>query len=118
MVGEAPAPPFGEDALSTAGKLAELRRRADAAKEARVARRRVDALLDPGSLTETGVPGAHGVIAGHGTVDGRPVCVWSVAGAENPPPGPAAGGRLLTVLDLALANGCPVVGIVDAGLGR
>jgi propionyl-CoA carboxylase beta chain len=57
----------------------------------------VEELLDPGSFVATAAGGR----AGHGLVDGRPVCV-----ADGP--GPAA-----DALDLALKVGCPLV----AGIG-
>jgi propionyl-CoA carboxylase beta chain len=55
----------------------------------------VEELLDPGSFVATAVGGR----SGHGSVDGRPVCVVDGLG----PPAVAA-------LDLALKVGCPVVG--------
>jgi propionyl-CoA carboxylase beta chain len=56
----------------------------------------VEELLDPGSFVATGAGGR----AGHGLVDGRPVCVADGLG-------PAAGA-----LDLALTVGCPLVAAV------
>jgi propionyl-CoA carboxylase beta chain len=55
----------------------------------------IEELLDPGSFAATAAGGR----AGHGLVDGRPVCVFDGLG----PPAVAA-------LDLALEVGCPVVG--------
>jgi propionyl-CoA carboxylase beta chain len=60
----------------------------------------VEELLDPGSFVATDAGGR----AGHGSVDGRPVCVFDGLG-------PAA----VAALDLALKVGCPVVGSVGAG---
>ena len=62
----------------------------------------VEQLLDPGSLVAAGAQAR----SGHGTVDGRPVCVF-----DGPGPGAAA------AFDLALKVGCPVVGAVAAGDG-
>src|SRR3984957_8926145 len=91
---------------TTAGKIADLQRRRDEAihagsggaverqhaKGKMTARERVDRLLDPGSFTEFdelarhratdfGVaanrPYGDGVVTGYGTIDGRPVCVFS-----------------------------------------
>jgi propionyl-CoA carboxylase beta chain len=59
-------------------------------------------LLDPGSFAATAAGGR----AGHGLVDGRPVCVFDGLG----PPAVAA-------LDLALEVGCPVVGSAGGALG-
>jgi propionyl-CoA/long-chain acyl-CoA carboxylase carboxyl transferase subunit len=62
----------------------------------------VEELLDPGSFAATAAGGR----AGHGSVDGRPVCVFDG-------PGPAA----VAALDLALKVGCPVVRSASAGGG-
>src|SRR5580698_11312674 len=94
------------DLHTTAGKLADLeKRRYEAvhagaerqverqhAKGKITARERIDALLDPGSFTEfdelarhrshdfgmaASRPYGDGVVTGYGTIDGRPVCVFS-----------------------------------------
>ncbi|WP_239341897.1 acyl-CoA carboxylase subunit beta [Frankia sp. CiP3] len=98
------------------------------------ARERIERLLDPGSFVEldefvrhrvTGWgmadrrPYGDGVVTGHGTVDGRPICVFSqdftVFGGTL---GEAFGQKIVKVLDLALRTGCPVVGINDGAGGR
>ena len=131
----------------TAAKLADLAARgaalaateeAAAAKQhargKRTARERVEALLDPGSFTELDalvrhrsvnfgldrkrIPG-DGVVAGHGTVDGRPVAVYSqdftVFGGSL---GEVHGQKITKVMDLALRTGVPLVGILDGGGAR
>ena len=136
------------DPHTTAAKLADLRRRLEEAQHAgsaraverqhargrRTARERVDLLLDPGSFVEidelarhgaTGFglehrrPYGDGVVTGHGTVDGRPVCVFSqdvtVFGGSL---GDVYGAKILKVQDLAMKVGCPVVGINDSGGAR
>ncbi len=133
---------------TTAGKIADLVRRRDeaihagsqrsvATQHARgkmTARERVDRFLDPGSFTEfdelarhraTGFgieerrPYGDGVVTGHGTVDGRPVCVFSqdftVFGGSL---GEVYGEKIMKVMDHALKVGCPVVGINDGGGAR
>lgn len=96
------------------------------------ARERIDLLLDPGSFTETGLfvrarptgddaqrPYGDGVITGYGTVDGRPVCVFSqdstVFGGSM---GEAFGEKTVALMDLALRTGCPVIGLNDGGGAR
>jgi propionyl-CoA carboxylase beta chain len=96
------------------------------------ARERIDLLLDAGSFTETGLfvrarpagDGAHrphgdGVVTGHGTIDGRPVCVFAqdstVFGGSM---GEAFGEKTLALMDLALKTGCPVIGLNDGGGAR
>jgi propionyl-CoA carboxylase beta chain len=133
---------------TTAGKLAELRRRSDEAihagsgravekqhaKGKMTARERIEAFLDPGSFVETdalarhrahgfGIEKSHpygdGVITGYGTVDGRPVCIFSqdftVFGGSL---GEVYGEKIVKVMDLALKTGCPVVGLNDGGGAR
>jgi propionyl-CoA carboxylase beta chain len=140
--------PADIDIHTTAGKLADFERRVQEATHAgsaraverqhaagkMTARERIEALLDPGSFTEldefarhrsttfgmdaTRPPG-DGVVSGHGTVDGRPVCVFSqdvtVFGGSL---GEVYGEKIVKVLDLALRNGCPVIGINEGGGAR
>src|SRR5664279_1214539 len=98
------------------------------------ARERVDAFLDPGSFVETEELARHrahdfgldasrplgdGVVTGYGTVDGRPICVFSqdvtVFGGSL---GEVYGEKIVKVLDFAMKNGCPVVGINEGGGAR
>src|SRR5207237_1417657 len=64
-------------------------------------------------------PYGDGVITGFGTVDGRQVCVFSqdatVFGGSL---GEVYGEKIVKVLDLAMKNGCPVVGINEGGGAR
>src|SRR5690625_841485 len=136
------------DIHTTAGKLADLqRRRYEAvhagsaravekqhAKGKTTARERIDALLDPGSFVELDALARHrstdfgleanrpysdGVVTGYGTVDGRPVAVFSqdvtVFGGCL---GEVYGEKMVTVHDHALKTGCPVVGINEGGGAR
>jgi len=136
------------DLHTTAGKLAELRRRNEAAlhpgteaalekrhaRGQRTARERIEAFLDEGSFTETDALARHrardfglenkrpigdGVITGFGTVDGRPVCIFSqdamVFGGAL---GEVYGEKIVKVMDLALKTGCPVVGINEGSGAR
>ncbi|HEU5420745.1 MAG TPA: acyl-CoA carboxylase subunit beta [Streptosporangiaceae bacterium] len=136
------------DPHTTAGKLADLdRRRYEAvhagtqrqverqhAKGKMTARERIDALLDPGSFTELDELARHrstdfgmarnrpygdGVVTGYGTIDGRPVCVFSqdftVYGGSL---GEVYGEKIVKVMDHALKTGCPVIGINDGGGAR
>src|ERR1700685_4626098 len=143
-----PAKPTPPSPHTTAGKLADLeRRRSEAAhagsqraverQHARgkmTARERIDGLLDPGSFTEfdglarhratdfgmtANRPYGDGVVTGYGTVDGRPVCVFSqdftVFGGSL---GEVYGEKIVKVMDHALKTGCPVIGINDGGGAR
>jgi propionyl-CoA carboxylase beta chain len=136
------------DPHTTAGKLADLERRRSEAVHAgsqqavakqhergkRTARERIDMLLDPGSFTETDELARHrgtdfgiaatrpygdGVVTGYGTVDGRPVCVFSqdftVFGGSL---GEVYGEKIVKIMDHALKTGCPVIGINDGGGAR
>ncbi|WP_281859236.1 acyl-CoA carboxylase subunit beta [Salana multivorans] len=141
----APAP---TPAPTTADRLEELRRRrredieaAAAAAEAKQgargkgsARGRIDALLDPGSFTEIDAfarhrsrafgldkrrPAGDGVVIGHGTIDGRRVCVYSqdfsVFGGSL---GEVHGEKIAKIQDFALRTGVPIIGISDGGGAR
>ena len=138
----------GVDPHSTAGKVAELQRRYDEAVHAgsaravekqhakgkKTARERITDLLDDSSFIELDEFARHrsstfgmernrpfgdGVVTGYGTVDGRPVCVFSqdvtVFGGSL---GEVYGEKIVKVLDFALRNGCPVVGINEGGGAR
>jgi acetyl-CoA carboxylase carboxyltransferase component len=98
------------------------------------ARERVDLLLDPGSFQELDALVVHrstefgldrerylgdGVVTGWGTVDGRPVAVFSqdftVFGGSL---SEAHGEKICKVMDLAIKNGMPIVGLNDSGGAR
>ncbi|CAL8976680.1 putative propionyl-CoA carboxylase beta chain 5 [Cellulomonas sp. T2.31MG-18] len=145
---QADAPDAAAEASGTAAKLADLAARRQAAIEQaeqtaaekqhargkKTARERIEALLDPGTFTEIDafvrhrstnfgldrkrVPG-DGVVVGHGTVDGREVCVYSqdftVFGGSL---GEVHGQKITKVMDLALRTGVPLVGILDGGGAR
>lgn len=98
------------------------------------ARERIDELLDAGSFVEMDAlvqhrgtafgldrthPAGDGVVTGHGSVDGRPVCVYAqdftVFGGSV---GEEHGRKITKVQDLALRIGAPIVGILDGGGAR
>ncbi|RKN07552.1 acyl-CoA carboxylase subunit beta [Streptomyces radicis] len=139
---------MAENIHTTAGKIADLARRTEEATHAGsaravekqhakgklTARERVELLLDEGSFTEldefarhraTGFgiaanrPYGDGVVTGYGTVEGRPVAVYSqdftVFGGSL---GEVYGEKIVKVMDFALRTGCPVIGINDGGGAR
>jgi acetyl-CoA carboxylase carboxyltransferase component len=98
------------------------------------ARERVEALLDPGSFVELDTFAVHrssafgldkrrplgdGVITGHGTIDGRPVCLFAqdftVFGGSL---GEVFAEKICKVMDLALRMGVPCIGLNDSGGAR
>jgi propionyl-CoA carboxylase beta chain len=104
------------------------------AKGKYTARERVHKLLDPGSFQELDAfvrhrttdfsmqktrPWGDAVVTGHGTIDGRPVCVFSqdftVIGGSL---GEVMAEKMCKVMDLAAKIGCPVIGINDSGGAR
>src|ERR1700757_3445486 len=136
------------DLHTTAGKLADLERRRYEAVHAgsqqavakqhdrgkKTARERIGMLLDPGSFTELDELARHrahdfdmpanrpygdGVVTGYGTIDGRPVCVFSqdftVFGGSL---GEVYGEKIVKLMDHAMKVGCPVIGISDGGGAR
>ena len=64
-------------------------------------------------------PYGDGVVTGYGTIDGRPVCVFSqdftVYGGSL---GEVYGEKIVKVMDHALKTGCPMIGINDGGGAR
>ncbi len=135
-------------AETTKDKLEELRRRqAEAAagggetaiarqhdKGKLTARERVDILLDEGSFTETDAFAVHratgfgleekkilgdGVVTGHGTIDGRRVCVFSQDfTAFGGSLGEVFAEKVVKIMDLASKMGVPVIGLNDSGGAR
>ncbi len=100
----------------------------------KTARERLEAMLDPGSFveldafvthraTEFGIDREHplgdGVVTGWGEIDGRKVYVFAqdftVLGGSV---GEAHGRKICKVLDLALENGAPIIGLNDSGGAR
>jgi propionyl-CoA carboxylase beta chain len=142
-------PPGEEpDIHTTAGKLADLYRRYDEAVHAGsaravetqhakgklTARERIEMLLDPGTFIELDELAKHrstnfgqeknrpfgdGVVTGYGTIDGRPVCVFSqdvtVFGGSL---GEVYGEKIVKVMDLAIKTGRPIIGINEGGGAR
>jgi propionyl-CoA carboxylase beta chain len=137
-----------QDLRTTAGKLADLDRRMEEAVHAgsagavekqhakgkKTARERVMMLLDPDSFTELDEFARHrstsfgmekrrpygdGVITGFGTIDGRPVCVFSqdvtVFGGSL---GQVYGEKIVKIIDFALKTGCPIIGLNEGGGAR
>ncbi len=98
------------------------------------ARERISALLDDGSFVELDRFVTHrcadfgmqdqkilgdGVVTGHGTIDGRTVCVFAqdftVFGGSL---SGAYASKICKVMDLATRIGCPVIGLNDSGGAR
>ena len=98
------------------------------------ARERIDMLLDPGSfeefdmfkthrcrnfgMEETVYPG-DGIVTGHGTVNGRIVYVYAqdftVLGGSL---SETMAEKICKIMDLAVKNGAPVIGLNDSGGAR
>ena len=104
------------------------------AKGKMTARERLDYLLDDGSFEEIDrfvvhrchdfemekkkIPG-DGVVTGYGTIGGRPVFVFSqdftVLGGSL---SGAFGEKVCKIMDLAIGNGAPIIGLNDSGGAR
>ena len=112
----------------------EERLRAQKEKGKMTARERIGLLLDPGTFQEIDAfvrhqaegfdveksrPLGDGVVTGHGKVGGRLVYVFSqdftVFGGSL---GEAYAMKICKVMDLALKNGAPVIGLNDSGGAR
>ena len=104
------------------------------AKGKLTARERIELLYDPGSFEELGQMVTHrstlfgldsqtylgdGVVTGYGTVHGRTIYAFAqdftVLGGSL---AEAHAEKICRILDLALQNGCPVIGLNDSGGAR
>lgn len=120
-----------QNAMSAGGAL---RIKTQHSKGKLTARERVEVLLDPDSFEETGMFVEHrcdnfnmqdkkftgdGVITGHGTINGRLVCVYSqdftVLGGSL---GEHHAKKICQLIDMAIQIGVPVIGINDSGGAR
>ncbi|MEJ7743369.1 MAG: acyl-CoA carboxylase subunit beta [Nocardioidaceae bacterium] len=136
------------DIHTTAGKLADLDGRLDAAVHAGseraiekqhakgklTARERMELLVDEGSFVEldelarhrstnfdmvSNRPYGDGVVTGYGTIDGRQVCVFAQDFTVfGGSLGEVFGEKIVKVMDLAMKTGCPLIGINDSGGAR
>ena len=142
------APNHGRPPRDTAGKIRELAERraevlagggkerveAEHRKGKLTARERIALLLDRGTFTEIGVFVTHrctdfdmerrriagdGVVAGHGRIDGRPVFIFAqdftIFGGTL---SEANAKKICNIMDLAMENGAPVIGLNDSGGAR
>ena len=146
--GPAPAADAAPDLSTTAGKLADLKRRvaevANAgstvavekqhAKGKKTARERIEMLLDEGTFIEMDKYARHrsnqfgqeknrpygdGVVTGYGLVDGRQVAVFAQDFTVcGGSLGEVFGEKIVKVMDFAAKIGCPVVGLNDSGGAR
>ncbi len=136
------------DLATTAGKLADLKRRVaevahagseravekQHARGKRTARERIEMLLDEGSFIEMDKYARHrsyafgqernrpygdGVVTGYGTVDGRQVAVFAQDFTVfGGSLGEVFGEKICKVMDFAMKIGCPVIGLNDSGGAR
>src|SRR2546423_9455871 len=136
------------DVHTTAGKLADLRKRTEEtlhpmgeaavdkvhAKGKLTARERIYALVDEGSFVELDALARHrstnfglgekrplgdGVVTGYGTIDGRDVCIFSQdATVFGGSLGEVYGEKIVKVQELAIKTGRPLIGINDGAGAR
>ena len=138
---------MSDDIRSTAGKIADLRRKRVVAESSKTesvekrhaqgkytARERIEKLVDPGSFVEFDTFARHrsnnfgmeenriygdGVITGHATVDGRAIAIYSQDFLVfGGSLGEVMGEKIVKVMDFALKAGIPIVGINDSGGAR
>ena len=114
------------------GGAARLKKQHEAGKL--TARERIEFLLDPGTFvemdrlvthrcTDFGMAGkkvyGDGVVTGYGKIDGRPVFLFAqdftVFGGSL---SEEYARKICKIMDLAMKNGCPVIGLNDSGGAR
>ena len=145
---DATATAAAPDLSTTAGKIADLKKRyheaVTAAGEAAIekqhakgkltARERIEALLDHGSFVELDEfvrhrthafgmdakrPYGDAVVTGTGTIHGRQVAVYSQDFTIfGGSLGEVAGEKIIKVMELAIKTGVPIIGILDSGGAR
>ncbi|HAT1212200.1 acyl-CoA carboxylase subunit beta [Corynebacterium striatum] len=136
------------NATTTAGKIAELKRRREQAAapmgekahqkvrdQGRLtARDRLDYLLDKGSFVETDMLAVHrttdfgmaakkpvtdGIVTGWGTIDGREVCIFSQDGTVfGGALGEVYGEKMIKIMELAITTGRPLIGLYEGAGAR
>ncbi|HYN28897.1 MAG TPA: acyl-CoA carboxylase subunit beta [Dermatophilaceae bacterium] len=136
------------DTSTTAGKLADLKRRVGEVANAgstravdkqhargkKTARERIALLLDEDSFVEMDKYARHrstafgqdknrpygdGVVTGYGTIDGRTVAIFAQDFTVfGGSLGEVFGEKIVKVMDFAMRVGCPVVGVNDSGGAR
>ena len=136
------------DLSTTAGKIADLRARYQAAvvdaevaardkqhaKGKLTARERIELLVDPGSFVELDEyvrhrttafgmdrsrPYGDAVVTGVGTIHGRTVAVYAQDFTTfGGSLGEVAGDKIIKVMEFALRGGMPIIGILDSGGAR
>ncbi len=136
------------DLSTTAGKLADLKRRVaevahagsqravekQHARGKKTARERLEMLLDEGTFIEMDKYARHrstsfgqdknrpygdGVVTGYGQVDGRQVAVFAQDFTVfGGSLGQVFGEKIVKVMDFAMKIGCPVIGLNDSGGAR
>ena len=136
------------DLSTTAGKIADLRARYQAAvvdaevvardkqhaKGKLTARERIELLVDPGSFVELDEyvrhrttafgmdrsrPYGDAVVTGVGTIHGRTVAVYAQDFTTfGGSLGEVAGEKIIKVMEFALRGGMPIIGILDSGGAR
>ena len=136
------------DLSTTAGKLADLKRRVaqvahagsalavekQHAKGKQTARERIAMLLDEGTFIEMDKYARHrsnnfgqekhrpygdGVVTGYGEIDGRTVAIFAQDFTVfGGSLGEVYGEKIVKVLDFAMRIGCPVIGLNDSGGAR
>jgi propionyl-CoA carboxylase beta chain len=137
-----------DDIRTTAGKIADLRRRRLQAETngtpevidkrhaqgKLTARERIARLVDAGSFVEMDAFSRHrssnfgmdknriygdGVVTGHATVDGRAIAIYSQDFLTfGGSLGEVVGEKIVKVMEFALKSGIPIVGINDSGGAR
>lgn len=119
------------EAVTAAGETAIAKQHA---KGKNTARERIEMLLDPGSFVEIDEfvrhrstafgmdknrPYGDAVVTGVGTILGRQVALFSqdftIFGGSL---GESAGNKIIKIMDLAIATGVPIIGILDSGGAR
>lgn len=83
-------------------------------KNKETAKEKIESLLDEKSFVEVEPLHNKGIVAGYGTINGRPVCVWSQDTINDN--GALTSGniqKVIKVFDMAVKVGCPIISIIE-----
>lgn len=79
------------------------------------AKEKIESLLDEKSFVEIEPLYNKGIVAGYGTINSRPVCIWAQDVLQDN--GALTGGnieKVIKVFDIAVKVGCPVISILES----
>jgi len=83
-------------------------------KNKETAKEKIESLLDEKSFVEVETLHNKGIVAGYGTINSRPVCIWAQdAVNDNGAINSRNIEKIIKVFDMAVKVGCPIISILE-----